>query len=253
LYKVGICLEKQWWTSKSARGVWQTPYPASKAECLAEAAKHKLDGYAVIRTVNDLRLAIFKNGVALGAVNIYENYMQNMSGNLYDGNLPDPRGECVGSHALCFIGYDDNEQRFYFRHSWAGWTELGSISYNYWNLAGGDFWAALDANEAAIGAALYRTVDITVLPQAASDVAIVTIDGTAPVGKPPYRLAFEAGRTVVMVASAPGYVTQSKTIKIDEGVSSVSFTLEINNPGTTSSWRQFIDWITMILMKIFRR
>ena len=257
LYKRGVCLEKQWWTSKSARGVWKDPYPASKEECELEGAKHKLDGYAVIRTINDLRLAIFKNGVALGAINIYENYMDNkvvVNGfELYDGNLQDPRGQNVGSHALCFVGYNDNEQRLYFRHSWAGWTELGSISYNYWNLAGGDFWAALDANEAIIGQALYQTVDIAVLPQAASDIATVTIDGTIPAGKPPYRLAFERGKTVTMVASAPGYVTQSKTIKIDEGVNSVSFTLETNNPGTTSPWRQFVDWIVTILTKIFRR
>jgi hypothetical protein len=257
LYKVGICLEKQWWTSKSARGVWQTPYPASQAECEVEAAKHKIDGYAVIRTINDLRLAIFKNGVALGAINIYENYTQNtvVVGGvvLFDGNLLDPRGECVGSHALCFIGYDDNEQRLYFRHSWQGWTELGSISYNYWNQAGGDFWAALDANEAVIGAALYRTFNISILPQEASSVAVVLIDKVMQDGKPPYKVTLEKGKMVFIEAVALGYTSQSRIVMIDDSTGDISFVLEIVESGDTPLWRRVINWFSQLFLKIFRR
>lgn len=264
LYKRGICLEKNWRTSKTSRGVWATPYPGAINVCEWEAAQHKIDGYAALFTLASVKQALATHGVAVGAINIYENYMDNGTVtedgvSVFDGNLPDPRGETVGSHALCFVGYSDIQRKLYFRHSWPGWSKLGSISYTYFDLAGGDFWVALDANEAIVGKELYHTIEISVTPQEASDCAVLTINGVQRTEKLPARIAFEKGTTVTIVVTAPGY--KSQTMKLDpvnDSVNMIQFTLEAGTdpepePTPVPLWERFIDWVMGIINRIFRR
>jgi len=223
ILKNGCCLESSWWTSKTAQSVWLTPYPKTDVECKAEASLHKTDGYAALKTIEEIKKAIFLHGACIGAVNIYENYMRSkviVNGvELYDGNLPDPYGECVGSHALCFYGYNDNEGRLYFLHSWEGWTFKGSISYNYWNMAGGDFWVVLDTSEAIIGMDINMKVDIT------SNVpAEVFVDGQS-YGITPCHAHVLIGQHKFK-AIATGYKTKEIDVKVDESTTAIAIVLE---------------------------
>jgi hypothetical protein len=238
IFKNGCCLESSWWTSKTAKYVWQTPYPKSQVECDAEATQHKTEGYAALKTVTEIKQAIFAHGACIGAINIYENYMQGKvtenGVGLYDGNLPDPSGECVGSHALCFFGYNDNERRLYFLHSWEGWTFKGSISYAYWDIAGGDFWVVLDTSEAIIGMDINMKVDIT------SNVpAEIFVDGQS-YGITPCHAHVLIGQHKVK-AIATGYKTKEIALNVDESTTAIAIVLETEqNPNNF--------WVALVTM-----
>lgn len=257
--KKGIPLESQWWTSKTSYGVWDTPYPASEAECLEEAAKHKLDGYAAINTLTALKQCLATTKVALGAINIYANYMDNGQVTedgvlVYDGNFPDPKGDVVGSHALCWIGYNDNTRRLYFRHSWEGWTKFGSISYDYWERAGGDFWAPLDKADTVIGQKIYKTLQISVQPEGAAKCAILTINEVIRGGSLPTKISFEKGQPATIRVTADGYVEQTMSItKVDDSTPDVVFTLETDKAKTVPLWRVILNLLMEIWNKIVKR
>jgi hypothetical protein len=251
LYKRGVCLESQWYTSKDGRAVWQTPFPEVVNVCEWAAAQHKLEGYAVIRTLNELKRCLVTHGVAIGAINIYDNYTSGQTikedgQDVIDGNLPDNKGEPIGSHALCWIGYSDETERLYFRHSWKGWTKLGSISYAYYNDAAGDFWAPLDTEEVLIGKSIYQTIEISATPQEASDCAVLTINGVQRTEKLPARIIFEKGQNVTIVVSAPGYISKTRSLTpVDESISSIIFNMEagiIPEP-VVPLWRRILNWI----------
>jgi hypothetical protein len=263
LNKRGICLEKQWYTSKSSRAAWATPYPASISLCEIEATKHKLEGYAVIRTVYDLKRCLAKYRVALGEINIYENYMDNgyvreNGQDVIDGNLPEIRGELAGSHALVFTGYSEKTRRFYFRHSWQGWTVKGSISYAYFESAGGDFWAPLDTADTIIGNKIYHTITFNVLPQEASARATLTINGVVRTETLPAKIALEKGSPATITVQAVGYKEQNLKIeKVDESVNEITITLEAESkPVINPLWQAiqgFITWVVNILDRLTRR
>ena len=256
--KVGICPESMWYTSKVSTGVWDKPYPCSEEECKAEAAKHKLEGYAAINTLTALKQCLATTKVALGAINIYMNYMDNgqvmENGVLvYDGNLPDPKGELAGSHALCFIGYDDATERLFFRHSWEGWTKFGSISYAYWEKAGGDFWAPLDKADTLIGQKVYKTVEISVQPEAAQSCAILTINGVVRAEKLPAKISMEKDQPAVIQITAVGYKAQTRNIeKVDDSTAPVVFLLETDSTKTSPLWEAILSLLRQIA-KVFTR
>lgn len=247
LLKKGCCLESQWWTSKEARAVWQTPYPCTVVETDLEAGTHKIEGYAALRTLYSLKRAIVEHGAVVGAINIYENYADNtvvVNGvTLFDGNLQDPRGGLAGSHALCFVGYDDSNSRLYFRHSWEGWTELGSISYKYWDEAGGDFWVALDTHESIIGTMVYVPVVMEAIgPQNETLQATVSVNGVT-IGVTPVKVSLEKGTAATIMVTCPGYVAMEHTFAVDDSLKSYTFRLEALTPTKTGWWAKIIDWI----------
>ena len=257
--KIGMCLESQWFTSKTSMGVWDKPFPKTEVECLAEAAKHKLDGYAAINTLTALKQCLATTKVALGAINIYVNYMDNgqvmENGVLvYDGNLPDPKGDLAGSHALCFIGYDDATERLFFRHSWEGWTKFGSISYTYWERAGGDFWAPLDKADTIIGQKIYKTLEISVQPDAAQSCAILTINGVVRTEPLPAKISMEKDQPVVIQVTAVGYKAQTRNIeKVDDSTAPVVFLLETDSTKTLPLWEAILQLLKEFVSKIMKR
>lgn len=257
--KVGICPESLWYTSKTSYGVWDTPYPASEVECKEEAAKHKLSGYAAITTLTALKSCLAKTKVAIGAINIYSNYMAQgqvvRHGVLvYDGNLPDPKGDVIGSHALCWIGYDDNSRKLFFRHSWEGWEEFGSISYDYWEKAGGDFWAPLDDADTLIGQKVYKSVTFSVIPEEAAKCAVLTINGVQRPETLPAKIALEKGSSAIVEVSAEGYKTQSVTINpVSDETSDVEFVLETDGAKTVPLWESIVKFILAIIELLRRK
>lgn len=259
LNKKGICLEKQWYTSKSSRGAWHEAFPCSIEECEAEAALHKLDGYAVIRTAYDLKRCLAKYGVALGAINIYENYMNGGTvkedgQDVIDGNLPEISGSLAGSHALVFIGYSESKRRFYFRHSWEGWTKLGSISYNYWESAGGDFWAPLDKTDTIIGQKVYKTLEISVQPEEAAKCAVLTINGVKRAESLPAKISFEKGQPATIQVTADGFISQTEYVeKVDDNTQPVAFVLEADVVQTTNLFQKLMNAILSFLRKVLNR
>jgi hypothetical protein len=99
-----------------------------------QAAAHRADNYLQVYTWDGLKDAIYTYGAVMTAVNIYENYTSGGA----KGLLPEPRGECIGGHALCACGYDDELDVVYVIMSWGNtWSKLSGFSRNYFNYADG--------------------------------------------------------------------------------------------------------------------
>lgn len=99
-----------------------------------QAQSHRADNYTQVTSWDGLKDAIYKYGAVITAVNIYENYTSGGE----KGLLPEPRGECIGGHALCACGYDDNLDVVYVIMSWGdNWSKLSGYSKNYFNFADG--------------------------------------------------------------------------------------------------------------------
>ena len=170
--KYGSVFETECWTSKSPYCV-SNFYPMkpgetgeqAKQRILALGAQHKTNGYATVTNFDAFCAAIYnqwKNktggGFGLVPINIYENYTQNGSTGMY----PDPRGEVVGSHAQCVVGYDMDAGTLEFYQSWGfDWSSDGGITRRYWDEAAGAAFVILDDTESKIGQDIYSRVTIT--------------------------------------------------------------------------------------------
>ncbi|HPS40126.1 MAG TPA: hypothetical protein PL124_11970, partial [Candidatus Cloacimonadota bacterium] len=150
-------------------------------------------------------------------------------------------------------GYDDATERLFFRHSWEGWTKFGSISYTYWEKAGGDFWAPLDKADTLIGQKVYKTVEISVQPEAAQLCAILTINGVVRAEKLPAKISMEKDQPAVIQVTAVGYKAQTRNIeKVDDSTAPVVFLLETDGTKTSPLWEAILSLLRQIA-KVFTR
>jgi hypothetical protein len=223
----GYNYEKDRQTSKTSRCA-PVYYPLqgdeteTKAFLEGQASNHKIDGYATITTWEGLKDAIFNYGCAIIAVNLYDN----MENNGKTGVLPDPKGNPIGSHALCAFGYDENY--VYFLHSWrSGWSKVSGISKAYYNYACGTAYAPIDSFDVAEAEKLYGTVKV-----------ITNVPCTIYIGPDKYLMTKEAKSSweldkICAVSAEPTSTMyqptiQSKTVMPDKVVKDivVNFTFE---------------------------
>lgn len=245
----GAVLESQWHTDKTGKNVWDVPHETTDGGLSAEdaakfAAEHTIDGYAMCgradgyATWDQIRYAIFTKGVVLGAIPVYENYSSMQGG---DGEFPDPRGEIVGYHALCFYGYD--EEYLYLLHSWGDWCGMfGRISKKYFEASiDQSVWmVVLDSTEKKIADQVHRKVPIT-----CNVPAQLSVNGTV-IGISPQTISCEPGRTYSVNATAEGYIAQIR--QVDDSTSAIAFVLEpVGTPQPVKSWwENILLWLINI-------
>ena len=216
--KKGICTDALWWNPKSVNFDNYDAYPAGRPKALSQADLHTIDGYATAPDFESIKDAIYKNGFVLMAINIFDNWLDNNC----EGLFPDPKGNTIGSHALCWVGYDENN--LYCLHSWEGWSLLGGISRAYYDKAHCAAFVPLDAHETSVAKESYVKV-------------VITTDVTCniQVGKDTYRKtkrvvgAFEPG-TPLHIAATPtivGMPTKTQDLIVDKPT-------EINIPFLTT-------------------
>lgn len=254
--KYGMNLESQWHTDKLRTCVWQYPPGPrvtadggiSPEDSAVFGALHLASGYAMCGAPDggasweEICSAIYAKGAVLGAIPVYENYGTMQGG---DGTFPDPSGNIAGYHALCFYGYD--EDYLYLVHSWGDWCgRFGRISKNYYNYAQNQcvWMVVLDTQEVLIGRQINRTIPIT-----SNVTAMISVNGVN-AGNSPQKISVEPGKTYTVMASADGYISQSKTV--DDSVSALSFTLE-TVPQPIKSWYQPIIDLIKYLIALFKR
>lgn len=153
--KQGICTDALWWTPKSANFDNYDAYPTNRDKTLRQSEIHVIDGYASVNSFDDIKDAIFKNGFVVMAINVFDNWLDNNC----EGLFPDPKGNTIGSHALCWVGYDENN--LYCLHSWAGWSLLGGISKAYYDKAHCTAFVPLDAHETSVAKEHYVKLTVT--------------------------------------------------------------------------------------------
>lgn len=164
LRKYGSVFETEFYTSKSVycSGDWFPLFTdestdVSKDRIIASGSTHLIEGYAQTTNFDTICEAVYKHGFALLPINIYANYTDGGC----TGNYPEIRGECVGSHAQCVVGYDLDARTLEFRQSWGmDWSNEGGISERYFDEAAGAAFIILDENETRVGEQIYATIDI---------------------------------------------------------------------------------------------
>lgn len=227
----GGCLESDWFTDKSGRGVYLAPPDTKKVNSFAN--EHRAEGYAVIYNWDSIKQAIYEKGFVLGAIPVYENY-QAIRGT--DGTFPEPHGPIVGYHALCFYGYEPD--KLLFLHSWGDFCGMyGSISRNYYNISAMDdqhFMVILDSNEVKIARQTFSSVEIVCSPQA----KIYVNDNYS--GDTPITISIEKGKDYIVEARADGYYP--KKVSINEQIKTLVITLDQIPPKKT--------WIELVIKSV---
>ena len=256
----GMNLESQWHTDKIGTKVWGPydegfPVPTpdgglSQQDAKTFASMHQIEGYAMAgrsdgyATWDEVCYAIATKGFVLGAIPVFSNYSQMQGG---DGAFPDPSGELAGYHALCFVGYDQNY--LYLLHSWGDFCGMfGKISKRYFNQSiDQSVWmVVLDSKEVEIGKEIHRVVTVT-----ANVPAQIAVDGVT-VGQSPQKLSLDTGKTYQVMASAEGYVSQTK--QVDDSVNDLSFALEpVGTPQPVKSWWTILTDFLEFLIALFKR
>lgn len=131
LYKIGIVPEKKY--------PYNTFTPITE-ELKLIAAKHKIQGYAQINTIDSLQKALFANGPCYIAFPVYNPEKREFW-------VPDFTGQqMMGGHAVGVAGY--LEDSFIIRNSWS--TAWGDQGYTYlpftqWGMQW-ECWTAIDAD-----------------------------------------------------------------------------------------------------------
>ncbi len=136
----GVCPEEMW------------PYIISQfaqkphLECYKEALKHKAIAYHRVTRSLDLMKGCLAEGYPfVFGFSVYESFESQETAQTGVLNLPKPKEQLLGGHAVLAVGYDDAQKRFIVRNSWgANWGQAGyfTIPYDYLlneNLSD-DFW-----------------------------------------------------------------------------------------------------------------
>jgi hypothetical protein len=157
--------------------------PAPPSNLNTSAAKYKIKTYAQVCSftdkgrkgkVEELKRAIYKEGVVLTAVLVCSNFL---SVKLPDYVIPLPSGRMLGGHAVALVGYSDARQAFLLRNSWGeGWGNKGYAWLPYeWVIHRTDIgWSFYEA---------WTAVDVAV-PRAAKEIKLTigsnaaVVDGT---------------------------------------------------------------------------
>lgn len=103
-----------------------------------------IDSYWRCRGIDDLRLGLVSGPVVIGIACFREIFFVNETGNVPYPQNPD---ELLGGHAICAVGFNDNNKKIKFKNSWGkGWGKsgYGFISYRYINDFMWDAWIAKD-------------------------------------------------------------------------------------------------------------
>jgi C1A family cysteine protease len=140
LMKYGVCPEALW-----PYRPYQTDDHKKGADTKAKV--YRITAYARLGSVQEMKRSLVVNGPFLAGVRVYESWFT--PGVKKTGLIPMPaKGEeMVGGHAICIVGYDDQQMRFKFKNSWSSaWARkgYGLVPYAYMQRFCSDAWSATD-------------------------------------------------------------------------------------------------------------
>jgi hypothetical protein len=110
-------------------------------DVLAAAKINRIKNYARCYTREDLKQAIFQDGIAFVGVPVFYSWISGSA--TLTGHIPMPsQGESrIGDHMIAFTGWDDETGEFEFRNSWylvpgiTPWGDQGNgwLPQEYWD------------------------------------------------------------------------------------------------------------------------
>jgi len=138
--KQGVCPETEW------------PYIITKfknkptRKCYTDALKNIVNQYQNIpQVLLNLKSCLAQGSPFVFGISVYSSFESQTVADTGIVPMPDKSEKCLGGHAVCCVGYDDDSQRFIVRNSWgASWGQKGyfTIPYSYLTNTGlaSDFW-----------------------------------------------------------------------------------------------------------------
>ena len=139
--QTGVCLESIWPYTVSQFAV--KPNQAA----YADAAHRKITGASKCADITAIKTALANGSPVVGGFMVYASF--ETAAVARTGLMPIPnvtREQCLGGHAVCFVGYNDSKSWFIVRNSWGtSWGDKGYFYMPYQiittpNMAS-DFWA----------------------------------------------------------------------------------------------------------------
>jgi C1A family cysteine protease len=105
LFKIGICCESSYPYESYEKPL---KFPIISDIILEEASKYKIKSYATCNSLEEIKTAIYNNGLVLAGILVCSNFMYPEN-----GFINNPEGSILGGHAITLIGWDDNLQHTY--------------------------------------------------------------------------------------------------------------------------------------------
>ena len=137
-HKVGICLEKFWPYKPNRRGK-----PSSQAS--TNAKEHLVLSYARVRGIDNIKRAIYENGIVVSAALVHEGWFRPRN----NGVIPLKKGfDILGGHAFALVGYGG--RGFWVANSWGmrwGKKGFGVLLFNDAKLHLVDAWTIQMASD----------------------------------------------------------------------------------------------------------
>jgi len=139
LVKQGVCTEEKW-PYNIARFANKPP-----AACYQQALNHQVTSYHRILTLPQMKMCLAEGYPFVFGFTVYESFESANVARTGQVDLPKPKEQAVGGHAVMAAGYDDATRRFLIRNSWAAdWGLHGYCTMPYDYLAdrnlSDDFW-----------------------------------------------------------------------------------------------------------------
>lgn len=99
LLKIGVCYESSYLYELYKKFL---NFPVISEDLLKEASKYKIKSYAKCNSLEEIKNAIYNNGLVLGGVLVCTNFLTPE-----DGFVDKPDGSILGLHAITLVGWND--------------------------------------------------------------------------------------------------------------------------------------------------
>jgi C1A family cysteine protease len=151
--KLGVVPESEWTYDDTPANPNTHLWPAGAKPALrpppavfTDAKNYQAIGYQrILRALSQFKGVLASGYPFVFGFTVYASFESAAVAQTGKLNLPAPKEDCLGGHAVLAVGYDDSSQRFIVRNSWgSGWGQAGYFTMPYAYLLDGnlsdDFW-----------------------------------------------------------------------------------------------------------------
>lgn len=133
----GYCWEKDWDYNYSKVNARPSEF------CYSDAIKRPITEYARLVTTNEMLTCLAEGYPFVLGITLFSSFMSDEAKSSGIINMPKTTESTMGGHAICCVGYNQNNERFLMRNSWGPWWGMNgyfTIPFDYVAGYGSDIW-----------------------------------------------------------------------------------------------------------------